>query len=186
MPSKSKIKGSGYEREVAKSLSETYNEPFVRVPNSGAYVGGINNHRKNFLDSNQTKSFKGDIIAPDTWLKFNCECKSYKDFPFHLLYSGDCKQLDSWLEQLLDVCDEGDLNVLFMKFNRIGQYIAVEPKHTWILDNYTFYSSKKYGDWLITDKESFFVNNKELFKKYSTGSTDTMSNEILNTGSTLN
>ena len=59
MPSKSKIKGSGYEREVAKSLSETYNEPFVRVPNSGAYVGGINNHRKNFLDSNQTKSFKG-------------------------------------------------------------------------------------------------------------------------------
>ena len=110
--------------------------------------------------------------------KLNVECKFYAGFPFHLLYSGECKQLDSWLEQLLDVYDDGDLNVLFMKFNRIGQYIAVEPKHTWILDNYTFYNSKKLGDWLITDKNHFFTNNKELFKQYSTGSTDTKSDNL--------
>ena len=34
MPSKSKAKGSSYERELAKFLSEKYNGSFVRVPNS--------------------------------------------------------------------------------------------------------------------------------------------------------
>ena len=38
MPSKSKAKGSSYERELAKFLSEKYNGSFVRVPNSGAYI----------------------------------------------------------------------------------------------------------------------------------------------------
>lgn len=176
MPSKSKIKGSGYEREVAKFLSELYKEPFVRVPNSGAYVGGINNHRKNFLDNNQTKSFRGDIIAPDSWLKFNCECKSYADFPWHLTLTGECKQLDSWLDQLLEVEEEGDFNILFMKFNRKGQYVAVQPKLTWISDNHIFYASEKYGDWLIIEKDSFFKYNAELVKLYSSTS-DTKSNQ---------
>ena len=85
--------------------------------------------------------------------------KFYANFPFHLLLTGECKQLDLWLDQLLDVEDEGDLNILFMKFNRIGQYVAVQPKNTWIVDNYTFYASKKYGDWLITELDSFFKNN---------------------------
>ena len=40
MPSKSKIKGSSFEREIAKELSDLYNESFVRTPSSGAYVGG--------------------------------------------------------------------------------------------------------------------------------------------------
>ena len=103
---------------------------------------------------------------------------------FHLLYSGKCSQLDAWLDQLLDVEDPGDLNILFMKFNRIGQYVAVQPTLTWVMDNYTFYASEKYGDWLITDKESFFKNNKDLVKLYS-GSTDTTSNNQLNTGTDL-
>jgi len=175
MSSKSKTKGSSYEREIAKFLSETYGEPFVRVPNSGAYIGGSNSHRKNFLDGNQAKSFKGDIIAPDSWIKFNCECKSYADFPFHLLMSGECKVIDAWLGQLLDVEDPGDLNLLIMKFNRIGRYIAVQPKLTWIVDNYVFYASEKYGDWLITDFSSFFKNNAELVKTYSGTSLDTKS-----------
>ena len=45
MPSKSKAKGSSYERDLAKFLSEKYNGSFVRVPNSGAYIGGSNFHR---------------------------------------------------------------------------------------------------------------------------------------------
>lgn len=173
--SKSKNKGNAYERVVAKFLSELYNESFVRAAHSGAYIGGLNTHRKDTLSENQIKSFKGDVIPPDDWVRFNAEAKSYADFPFHLLLTGECKQLDSWLDQLLDVEDEGDLNILFMKFNRIGQYVAVQPKNTWIVDNYTFYASKKYGDWLITELDSFFKNNKDLVKSYS-GSSDTKSN----------
>ena len=173
--SKSKNKGNAYERVVAKFLSELYNESFVRAAHSGAYIGGRNTYRKNTLSENQIKSFKGDIIPPDSWDHFNAEAKSYADFPFHLLLTGECKQLDSWLDQLLDVEDEGDMNILFMKFNRIGQYVAVQPKLTWKMDNYIFYASKEYGDWLITELTSFFKNNQELVKLYS-GTSDTTSN----------
>jgi hypothetical protein len=43
----------------------------------------MNAHRKQYLSEGQIKSFKGDIIPPDTWNKFNAEAKSYADF--HLL-----------------------------------------------------------------------------------------------------
>lgn len=176
MPSPQKAKGSGYERTVAKFLSDLYGESFIRAPGSGAYVGGKNQIRKEFLHEGQTRSFKGDIVPGQSFSKMNAECKFYANFSFHLLLTGECKQFDTWLSQLLDVEDIGDFNILFMKFNRIGQYIAVQPKLTWKMDNYIFYSSKKYGDWLITEFESFFKNNKELVKLYS-GSTDTMSTQ---------
>ena len=62
MPSKSKAKGSSYERDLAKFLSEKYNGSFVRVPNSGAYIGGSNFHRATNLSEGQVRGFKGDII----------------------------------------------------------------------------------------------------------------------------
>ena len=65
MPSKSKAKGSSYERDLAKFLSEKYNGSFVRVPNSGAYIGGSNFHRATNLSEGQVRGFKGDIIPPD-------------------------------------------------------------------------------------------------------------------------
>jgi Holliday junction resolvase len=167
MPSPQKAKGSGYEREVAKFLTELYGESFIRAPGSGAYVGGKNQGRKEFLHEGQVRSFKGDIVPGQSFSKMNAECKFYKDFSFHLLLTGKCAQLDSWLEQLLDVEDEGDMNILFMKFNRIGQYVAVQPKLTWRMLNYTFYASEKYGDWLITEKTSFFKDNEDLVKIYS-------------------
>ena len=178
MPSPQKAKGSGYERTVAKFLSDLYGESFIRAPGSGAYVGGKNQVRKEMLHEGQIRSFKGDIVPGHSFSKMNAECKFYKDFPFHLLLTGECKQLDSWLDQLLDVEDEGDLNILFMKFNRIGQYVAVQPKLTWKMDNYIFYASKEYGDWLITELDSFFKNNQELVKLYS-GTSDTTSNSQL-------
>jgi len=71
MPSKSKIKGSAFEREMAKFLSEKYDESFVRVPNSGAYIGGKNQKRTDVLSEGQIRAFKGDIIPPDDWIYFN-------------------------------------------------------------------------------------------------------------------
>ncbi len=177
MSSPQKNKGSGYEREVAKFLSETYGESFIRAPGSGAYVGGKNQARTQFLHEGQIRSFKGDIVPGQSFTKMNIECKFYADFPWHLTLTGECKQLDSWLEQLLDVEDEGDLNILFMKFNRKGQYVAVQGKHTWITDNCILYSSKKWGDWVIMEHTSFFKHNTELVKTYSTSDTTSKSNQ---------
>lgn len=166
MTSASKQKGSSYERTVSKYLSKTYNESFVRVVNSGAYVGGKNVIRKTHLSEAQVKSFKGDITPPDSWKHFNCECKSYLSFSFHLLLKGKYAQLDEWLEQMLEVEEENDVSILFMKFNRIGQYVAVPAKFTWKSDCFYFYKSSKYGDWIVMEFDHFFALNTDLLKTY--------------------
>jgi protein tyrosine phosphatase len=179
MPSPSKAKGSSFEREVATFLSKLYNESFIRAPGSGAYVGGKNQTRKEFLHEGQIKALKGDIVPGESFVKFNCECKSYADFPFHLLYTGECKVLEGWLKQMMDVAEQDDVNVLFMKFNRKGKFVAVQSSLTWGADNFTYYSSKSHGDWIIIEFEHFFKLNRDLLKSYSSGiSTDTMSRTI--------
>ena len=112
MPSPQKQKGSSFEREVAQFLTKTYNESFIRAPGSGAYVGGKNQSRKQVLHEGQVRNFKGDIVPGQSFPLFNAECKSYKDFPFHLVLTGDCKQLDAWLDQLMAVSEPDDLNIL--------------------------------------------------------------------------
>jgi len=180
MTSPQKAKGSGFEREIAKYLSEKYSESFIRAPGSGAYVGGKNQVRKEVLHEGQIRSFKGDVVPGQSFKRMNIECKFYADFPFHLLLTGDCKVIDAWIDQLMDVADEHDVNLLFMKFNRKGRYVAVQSKLTWVSDNFVYYTSKKHGDWTIFEFDSFFELNTELLKTYSI-STDTTSkpNNIL-------
>jgi len=185
MPSPQKQKGSGFEREIAKYLSELYGESFIRAPGSGAYVGGKNQARTQFLHEGQIRSFKGDIVPGENFSKLNVECKFYADFPFHLLLTGNCKVIDGWLEQLMDVAEPQDLNVLFMKFNRKGRYVAVQSKLTWVTDNFMYYTSVKHGDWIIMEFDSFFNFNTNLLKTYS-GSTDTTSKPIENKLLTIN
>ena len=174
MTSPQKAKGSGFEREIAKYLSEKYSESFIRAPGSGAYVGGKNQVRKEVLHEGQIRSFKGDVVPGQSFKRMNIECKFYADFPFHLLLTGDCKVIDAWIDQLMDVADEHDVNLLFMKFNRKGRYVCVQSKLTWVSDNFVYYTSKKHGDWTIFEFDSFFELNTELLKTYSI-STDTTS-----------
>ena len=178
MTSPQKAKGSGFEREVAKFLSDLYGESFIRAPGSGAYIGGKNQHRTAVLHEGQVRSFKGDIVPGQSLSKMNIECKFYADFPFHLLLSGDCKVINTWIEQLMDVADIGDVNLLFMKFNRKGRYVAVQCGSTWITDNFVYYSSSKFGDWLIVEFDDFFLHNSTLLKSYS-APTDTTSNQTV-------
>lgn len=173
MPSTSKNKGSSFEREVAKFLSDLYKESFIRAPGSGAYVGGKNQSRKEYLHEGQVRSFKGDIVPGQSFTKFNAECKSYQDFPFHLVVAGDCKVLEEWLGQMMDVAEDGDMNILFMKFNRKGKFVVVPSNKTWVTDNFIHYTSKNTGDWIIIEFDHFFKHNKDLLKVYSGSSSGT-------------
>ena len=158
MASKSKNKGKSFERDLAKMLSELYNDTFVRVPHSGAYTGGQNVVRKEILTENQIKAFKGDIIPPDHWKHFNCEAKNYADFPFHhLLQNKAIPLLESWLEQTLDAHDDRDIDLLFMKFDRKGIYLAFPKRHKtkFFLDRHITYQSENSGHWTITFWEDF-------------------------------
>lgn len=182
MPSPQKQKGSGFEREIAKYLTAKYEESFIRAPGSGAYVGGKNQKRTEFLHEGQIRSFKGDVVPGESFKKMNIECKFYADFPFHLILTGDCKILDGWLGQLMDVADPDDVNILFMKFNRKGRYVCVQSKLTWVSDNFIYYTSKDYGDWTIFEFDSFFKLNTDILKQYSTDTTSNNNSQItLNT-----
>lgn len=167
--SKSKAKGNSWERAVAKFLTEMYDESFIRAPHSGAYIGGTNSFRKQTLDESQIKSFKGDIVPPAEWVHFNAEAKSYADFPFHQLYQGPVLILEKWLEQLMDVADAGDFNILIMKFNRKGSFVAIQPTPSLTINaNYSNYTSPKYGTWIIQDFVSFWQANKQIVKNLAT------------------
>ena len=168
MTSPQKTKGNAWENTVCKHLTELYGESFIRVPHSGAYIGGSNQHRKEVLHEGQVRSFKGDIIPGLNFPHFNAECKSYKDFPFHQLFQGKCKVLDEWIAQCMDVADEGDFNILFMKFNRKGTYIAVQaqPNQTSLIFTRHFnYTSGLHGHWFIMDYELFWELNADAVKQ---------------------
>ena len=168
MTSPQKAKGNAWERRVADHLTVTYGERFIRVPHSGAYIGGSNANRKEILHEGQIRSFKGDIIPGQSFPKFNAECKSYKDFPFHQLFQGSCKQLDEWIEQCMDVADEGDFNIIFMKFNRKGMFVAVQaqPNNTSLTFTRHFnYGSAHHGHWFIMDYDTFWELNADAVKQ---------------------
>ena len=165
MPSPSKNKGSGWERDVAKHLTEIFGETFIRAPGSGAYIGGKNQARVEFLHEGTIRVFKGDIVPGVSYPKFNIECKFYKDFSFHQLLT-DNKQFNAWTDQLLDVADEADFNILIMKFNRIGKYIAIHEssRPSLILNNFTQYKNH-HGYWYITEYDSFWEANTDTVKQ---------------------
>jgi hypothetical protein len=173
MTSKSKNKGNSWERDIANHLSALYDSKFIRTPGSGGYVGGQNSQRKAVLDAGQIQGFKGDIIPPTEWVSFNCEAKNYADFPFHQLYSGEVKQLETWLGQLMQVADPNDMNILMIKITRKGKYVVVESNKGWDLSHpHTNYTSISFGNWQIFDYDSFWQHNSELVKKLSTFSPD--------------
>lgn len=165
MSSKSKTKGSNFERAYSSFLTELFDSPFIRVPHSGAFIGGKNVVRKSKLDDNQAKTFKGDIIAPDTWVNWSCECKSYADFPFHQLFTGEVKILDTWIEQCLAVADENDFSFIAFKINRKGTFVVVKKYHDDMkfINSFT-YNSEKSGEWMIMDSNEFWRLNADIVR----------------------
>jgi hypothetical protein len=164
MPSKSKAKGNAWELEVAKFLSETYNESFLRIPSSGAWVGGKNTFRKESIDQAQLQSKKGDIHPPSEWKHFNLECKSYKDFPFHQLWYADVKILDSWIQQQHEVEDEGDLNLILVKISRKDKWIIYPAYSGFQVERTLLYKDWRVAAWDPFWKDSWNIN---LVKHYS-------------------
>lgn len=167
MTSASKIKGSGYERQVAKFLTDHYGFQFIRnISGSGAYIGGKNSIRKLQLTEDQIRHSKGDIVPPNEFRKFNAEVKFYGDFSFHQLCTT-ASLLESWLQQLLTVADADDVNVLFFKINRKGQYVVVQDSFLWEKDcSHVIYRSVNHGDWIVFSFEKFFELNTDKLKQF--------------------
>jgi hypothetical protein len=152
MGKRSSDKGKEFERYVAKHLSATYDDHFIRVPRSGAYVGGKNAIRKATMTEGQIRASKGDIIPPDNWTSFNCECKWYKTLEFHLLFKPQYALIDSWIQEVRDSEEPGDVNIILIRINYKGQYAMFEHKHPFDVDH-----SLNYNEWSFCAWDSFWT-----------------------------
>lgn len=160
MTSPQKAKGNSFEREIAKDLTRRYGENFTRTIGSGAFIGGNNAIRKLSLTEAQTRAHKGDITPPDSFKLLNMECKAYKDFPFHQLFTYNCKILDEWISQAEECADILDLSVVVFKINHKGTFICV-PFFQDIEVTYAM----KYRNHYVFEYEQFFVENGLQFKE---------------------
>jgi len=155
MTSKSKAKGSSWERDVCQTLSELYDDNFMRVPNSGAYTGGMNAHRKDVLTTEQIKLSRGDIVPPVLFCNFVAECKNYAEFPFHqLIKKNRIALLDTWIEQVELDSEDKDLWLLFIKITRKGTYLLYDTNKL---------PSLKYG---VKYKRFWFCEMQYFFQHY--------------------
>ena len=164
MPSAAKQKGNAWERDVAKDLSETFNENFIRVPNSGAYTGGANIFRIDQLTEQQKRMMDGDIMVPPCLSRYKIECKNYKAFDFHQLFNEN-KTLDKWIKQ----AEFGLLWFLVIKVTRKGSFILfrkVIGKH-FSYKNYLSYKDK----YVITDYKEFWQENADAIRRLNEDST---------------
>ena len=155
MTSKSKSKGKSWERDVCLFLSKLYNDSFIRVPNSGAYTGGKNEFRKEYLTDEQIKLSRGDIVPPVSFCNFVAECKNYAEFPFHqLIKKNRIALLDTWIEQVELDSEDKDLWLLFIKITRKGTYVLYDTNKL---------PSLKYG---VKYKRFWFCEMQYFFQHY--------------------
>ena len=140
------------------------NDSFIRIPSSGAFVGGKNNFRKTQIDASQLQGKKGDIHPPEAWKHWNIECKSYADFPFHQLWTTNVKILDSWIAQQHDVEDEGDLNLILIKISRKDKWVVYQKNLGFVSDR-----AIHYKGWFFTSWDDFWSKtpNIDLVKHHS-------------------
>ena len=164
MPSAAKQKGNAWERDVAKDLSETFNENFIRVPNSGAYTGGANVFRLDQLTEQQKRMMDGDIMVPPCLSRFKIECKNYKSFDFHQLFNEN-KTLDKWIAQ----AEFGLLWFLVIKVTRKGSFILFRKdiSNKFLYKNYLLYKQK----YVITDYRKFWNNNEDAIRRLNEDTT---------------
>ena len=164
MPSAAKQKGNAWERDVAKDLSETFNENFIRVPNSGAYTGGANVFRIDQLTEQQKRMMDGYIMVPPCLSRYKIECKNYKAFDFHQLFNEN-KTLDKWIKQ----AEFGLLWFLVIKVTRKGSFILFRKE---ISKHFSYKNYLSYKDkYVITDYKEFLQENADAIRRLNEDST---------------
>jgi hypothetical protein len=165
MPSRQKVKGSNFERDIAKHLTKVFGLNFERVPTSGAMTGGVNAAKLAQMSANQQQLLEGDLIPPEELNLMKIECKTLKSLNFSSLYKS-CSIFDDWIKQAES---EGKLWFLIFKINNRGTYVATSAR---IYDDITETDENRmhYKGVKITLMDGFFEKNKDLIldwvKKY--------------------
>ena len=122
---------------IAKRLSAEFNAEFRRVPNSGAFTGGMNRAKVASLRADAQEILSGDLIGPKGF-PFLLECKHYANDPaFHKILQGADPTLDRWIAQ-----NDGDAefvekeSLIIFKINRKGEYAVINEDSNFLLLNH--------------------------------------------------
>ena len=182
-----KRKGNAYERDVANDLSKRFNDVFRRVPQSGAFMGGVNRFKNKNLRKDAQEILAGDIICPK-WFPFVIEAKNYKDTPkIHNLFSRGDADLDKWIAQSKgesEVAEKPWMITFKVTSIRGKQFIVIDGalfkekmgesldapcqymlyKGTVIIDYKIFYEKcfSKFDDRICEDNDEEVVESKSL------------------------
>lgn len=128
----SKPKGNRFELEISKLMTEQLAPlKFIRSPQSGARVGGINFKKFGALYSQDSLNiFVGDVVCTnetEVGLTFKCniECKSYGAADgFNLIMLGSSK-IFGWMEESeVDAAKTDKTPVIIFKWNRTQTFVA--------------------------------------------------------------
>lgn len=164
MAKKSKEKGKAGERFFCNLLSKHLGGSFVRVPNSGAFIGKTNRKRILDLSSSQVLINRGDIIPPDHLPNLIVECKFYKNFEFHqLLQPKGIKILDKWIKQASSDAGPKTFWILLFKINRRGEFVVYDKRlfPEAELSNHVIYDS----NFICAEAETFLCKNAKKIQE---------------------
>ena len=169
MANANKSKGKSGERELCKIFGKKFDETFIRVPNSGAFIGGLNNVRAKSLSVNQKEIMANDIIPPECFPNCALECKFYKEFSFNMLMDPKgYALLNEWIDQVYEsgIDMEKAFPMICFKINNKGWHIVVWSDKIKSLDitglNHNVYNHKGH-EYKIFEMETFLDKfNKEL------------------------
>lgn len=149
----SKKKGNSGELELVHILNDRFKEhSFARSVSSGAYTGGMNQHRATTLTEEQKLVFSGDIRVP-TDFKFTIEHKFYSKIEFWDLFNQG-SDLFKWYEQSqTDADNVGKEPLLIVKINNHKRIAFVKMdyliRHPYLTnDNIVFYHNGRACLWL--------------------------------------
>jgi hypothetical protein len=75
--------------------------------------------------------------------------------------------LEEWIDQCLDVAEDKDVNIMFIKITRKGQFICYPERMYqagFTTTNYTIYDSAKHGKWIFAAWDPFWMKNTDKIK----------------------
>lgn len=157
----SKLKGSAFERKIAKAFNDRFSEfvgvelPFGRNMHSGAFFGGKNSHRVAKYDEKDVDV--GDITVPMNF-KYVIECKHYKT-PTSLkqLVEQKSAMLDKWIGQNdIDAKSTGKKSMIIIKYNLVPELVMMEADIGDYFGRYKGYYMYSLVDVLKKNENIFF------------------------------
>ena len=158
----SKAKGKGFENDIAKLLSKTFNPyTFKRVLHSGAILGGKNVSNINQYSTNIANQYIGDVVCvneadyQEKYFRFNLECKFYKTPETLDNFLGVVNSnIPKWFEEsVIDAKKTGKTPLLIVKYNRSSVYCVINDqcKLPSSVSNYVYLSKDNLFEFLLND-----------------------------------